>query len=137
MLFLWRKVFKRFIPKSLSANSFHQDWKQSFPLGSLSSTYTSLSKLAPVSRKSSKEKIFVPSGKSNSQTDSKKVQETAFASPCLAIFPTLSIGPIHLNTTCLGDRKSSRQDRANCRFLNFLGHAKNGFFYVFYCFYCF
>ncbi len=70
-------------PKRLSANSFHQDWKQSFSLGSLSSTYTSLSKLAPVSRKSSKEKIFVPSGKSNSQTVSKeRVDLVYLCTPC-------------------------------------------------------
>ncbi|NGX38182.1 MAG: Glucosaminate ammonia-lyase, partial [Chlamydiae bacterium] len=56
------------ITQRLSANSFHQEWDQSFCLGSPSSTYTSSSELVPVSKRASKAKIFAPSGKSSLQT---------------------------------------------------------------------
>lgn len=51
-------------------NSFHQNWNPSFSPENPSSTSTSFSKLAPVSRRALSEKICDPSRKSNSQTAS-------------------------------------------------------------------
>jgi len=73
--------------KSLSENSFYQRWEQSFPLENSSSTSTSSSELAPVSRGLPEEKIFIPSGKSNLQTASKTVFLTILARNKEAFLP--------------------------------------------------